>query len=79
MSRIEFKSPLEFFIQTRPIPLVQPDVSQRGVSFAECIVYLKSLPRCGLCLQKSFSRSYDSSQREQPVVAKVFALDRMEP
>src|SRR5207244_6303970 len=65
--RIEFKSTLEFFFETRPIPLMQSDVSQRGVSFAQRIIYLESLLRRGLCLQKPLPRSYDSSQREQRV------------
>ena len=67
MSGIEFKGPLEFFFKTRPIPVMQSDVSQRGVSFAQQIIYLKGLPRCGLCLQKPLPRSYDSAQREQRI------------
>ena len=44
MSGIEFEGVLELFFKARPIPVMQPDVSQRGVGFAECLVYLKSLP-----------------------------------
>src|SRR5204863_2506189 len=67
MTGIEFKSTLEFFFEAGPVPVMQSDVSQRGVSLAQRIIYLKSLPRCGLCLQKPLPGSYDSSQREQRI------------